>query len=85
MPAGCRAIHLAHRYWPANNPAFATGLPTGAAGAFADLWNQSPDERVGQPGERPMTVTRYIAARRRFFQFEIGGWKVRLGPFGMKL
>gem|GEM_PF-5728898 len=32
-----------------------------------------------------MTVTRYIAARRRFFQFEIGGWKVRLGPFGMKL
>ena len=39
--------------------------------AFANLWNLSPGERVGQPGERPMTVMKYIAARRQFFQFEM--------------
>ena len=43
-----------------------------AAGACTELWNLSPDQRAGQPEECLTTVTLYIAARRRFFQFEIG-------------
>ena len=35
--------------------------------------NSGPGTRVGQPEVRLMTVTLYIAAGRRFFQFEIGG------------
>jgi len=38
---------------------------------FANLWNLTPGERAGQPGERPMAVKEYIAAGHRFFQFEI--------------
>ena len=43
-----------------------------AAGACTELWNLSPDQRAGQPEECLTTVTLYIAAKRRFFQFEIG-------------
>ena len=42
-----------------------------AAGACTELWNLSPDQRAGQPEECLTTVTLCIAARRRFFQFEM--------------
>ena len=35
--------------------------------------NSGPGTRVSQPEEHLMTVFLYIAAGRRFFQFEIGG------------
>jgi hypothetical protein len=69
MNAGCPA---AHRYRPANNFAVTAGAVAMAAGACTELWNLSPDQRAGQPEECLTTVTLYIAARRRFFQFEIG-------------
>ena len=69
---------LQHRYWPANNLAVTAGAAARTASACTELWNLSPDHRAGQPEERLMTVTLCIAARRRFFQFEIpvGNWTV---------
>ena len=62
---------LQHRYWPANNLAVTAGAAARTASACTELWNLSPDHRAGQPEERLTTVTLYIAARRRFFQFEM--------------
>ncbi|MAK18730.1 MAG: hypothetical protein CMN41_08890 [SAR116 cluster bacterium] len=53
--------------------AIMAGVVVVPADACANLWNLSPDERAGQPGVRPVTVTPYIAPSSQFFQLEIGG------------
>ena len=47
-----------------------TGI-TARAGTCQYQRNSGPGTRVGQPEERLTTVTLYIAAGRRFFQFEM--------------